>query len=175
MKHHHRVYLALGTNMGDRLGNIRTALSLIGDTMPLSAQSHIYESDPMYEMDQPEFLNMVCCVQTSLPPDQVLRILKSIEQRMGRTVTYRNGPRVIDIDLLFYGDSVVHLEEPDLIIPHARYAERGFVLQPMVDINPHYICPKMGKTMQYQLDSLKQTLKQQGQGLGLSVFQEGVF
>ena len=166
----HKVYLALGTNIGDRLYYLETALSEIDKVMPIVKRSPIYESDPMYETEQPQFLNMACCVQTALPPIDVLNHAKRIEKDMGRTETYRNGPRVIDIDVVFYGDKVVYLETPDLTIPHERYQERGFVLKPMVDLNADFVCPRTLKTMQQYLDDLMDTIANQNESLGISVY-----
>ena len=152
------VYLALGTNLGNREDNLKNALLLIGRKMPVVAKSWVYQSAPMYVASQPAFLNMACAVKTNLSPADVLRYAKSVESEIGRTPTYRNGPRVMDVDVLFYGDEIVKLKNPDLTIPHMRYAERTFVLQPMVDIAPDFVCPKTGKTMQCQMDILSEKL-----------------
>ena len=148
------VYLALGTNLGNREDNLKKALVLINKKMPVSAKSWVYQSAPMYVAQQPAFLNMVCAVKTDLSAQDVLRYAKAVESEIGRTPTYRNGPRVMEVEVLFYGDDVIALKNPDLIIPHMRYAERTFVLQPMVDIAPDFVCPKTGKTMQAQMDAL---------------------
>ena len=158
------VYLALGTNLGNREDNLKKALLLLGKKMPVVAKSWVYQSAPMYVPEQPAFLNMVCSVKTDLSAPDVLRYAKTIELEIGRTPTYRNGPRVIDVDVLFYGDEIIHVKNPDLTIPHMRYAERTFVLQPMVDINPDFVCPKTGKTMQSQMDELSKKLGAEERG-----------
>ena len=158
------VYLALGTNLGNREKNLKDALLLIGKKMPVIAKSWVYQSAPMYVATQPAFLNMACAVKTHLSPADVLRYAKSVESEIGRTPTYRNGPRVMDVDVLFYGDEVVNIKNPDLTIPHMRYAERTFVLQPMVDIAPDFICPKTGQTMQMQMDKLSEKLDAKERG-----------
>ena len=158
------VYLALGTNMGNREDNLKKALLLINKKMPVTAKSWVYQSAPMYVAEQPAFLNMVCAVKTDLSAPNVLRYAKGVESEIGRTPTYRNGPRVMDVDVLFYGDEIVTLKNPDLTIPHMRYAERTFVLQPMVDINPDFVCPKTGKTMQEHMDVLSKKLGAEKRG-----------
>lgn len=160
------IYLAIGTNVGDRVANIQNALSHINTVMPLCGQSPLYESDPMYEVAQPQFLNMVCCAKTHFTPTDVLHHAKEIEATMGRIATYRNGPRVIDIDVVFYGNTLIKIDNPDLTIPHQRYAERGFVVQPMADIAPNFKCPQTGYTMVEQLGRLRDSVGD----LGLSVF-----
>jgi 2-amino-4-hydroxy-6-hydroxymethyldihydropteridine diphosphokinase len=136
---HTLVYLALGTNLGDRRANLRAAVERLSPTVAVAAQSSIYETEPAYVADQPRFLNMVLRGHTSLAPHALLRFLKKIEQTLGRVASERYGPRLIDLDILLYGDAVV--DEPDLIIPHPRIAERPFVLVPLAELAPDLVLP----------------------------------
>lgn len=131
-----RVFLALGSNVGDRLGNIVSALRLLQRQVVITKLSAVYTSQPMYVLEQPEFYNMVIEVTTDLLPEELLQFCKEIEQSVGRVKRQRNGPREIDVDILFYGDRVV--SQPDLVVPHPRIAERPFVVVPLVEIAPEY-------------------------------------
>jgi 2-amino-4-hydroxy-6-hydroxymethyldihydropteridine diphosphokinase len=140
-----RVYLALGTNIGNRLENLKVALhSLPPDVIPLRI-SNVYETPPWGILDQPPFLNMAAEVETNLNPRELLVFLKSVEKKMGRKKVIRNGPRLIDLDILFYGDQVVH--DDDLEIPHPRMTERSFVLVPLADLAPDFIHPLLGESV----------------------------
>lgn len=141
----HRVFLALGANLGDRQGNILQALQYLQGKVEVLKVSSFYETDPVGFLDQPRFLNAVCEVETCIPPHDLLRLAKWVEQRMGRTVSFRNGPRPIDIDLILYGDLV--LDDPDLTVPHPRMDERAFVLVPLAEIAPEIADPRTGKTI----------------------------
>ncbi|BEI82000.1 hypothetical protein CcaverHIS002_0211600 [Cutaneotrichosporon cavernicola] len=147
-----RVFIAVGSNLGDRVGYVRRAVQLLQEGgCILVDTSRLYESAPMYVEDQERFLNGAVEIQTSLKPFELLRLLKRIELEVGRIKTYRNGPRVIDLDLVAYGNEVVHIgepgDEPDedgvgwLTVPHASLAEREFVLRPLADIAPDFTPP----------------------------------
>ncbi|ORE04842.1 Dihydropteroate synthase [Rhizopus microsporus var. microsporus] len=139
-------YIALGSNMGDRVGNINTALLQLekdGQSVVLDT-SYLYETPPMYHTDQPAFLNAVCKIATCLEPHALLDKLKGIEQDLGRQPTFRNGPRPIDLDILFYNDLVMSDER--LTIPHASIQEREFVLWPLCDIARDMEHPRLFKT-----------------------------
>jgi len=138
-------YLSLGTNLGDRLANLAAARAALEPLIHLTTSSSIYETTPWGVTDQPDFLNQVVQAHTRLHPHGLLSHLKSIEVDLGRLPTFRNGPRLIDIDILFYADWV--LDSPVLTIPHARLTERAFILVPLVEIAPDLCHPVTGKTM----------------------------
>ncbi|HEY9075827.1 MAG TPA: 2-amino-4-hydroxy-6-hydroxymethyldihydropteridine diphosphokinase [Anaerolineaceae bacterium] len=141
----HRVYIAMGTNLGDRAANLEKAIALLPpDAQPMRL-SPIYETEPWGYTDQPAFLNAVLEAETSLPPLDLLAALKRIESEIGRKPTFRYGPRLIDLDILFYDDLI--LEADNLVIPHPRLAERLFVLQPLADLAPDLRHPVSGLTI----------------------------
>lgn len=142
----HRVYLALGSNLGDRQANLAAALQRLCDFVPIEHVSSLYETEPVGYDDQPCFLNIACSGTTRLTERELLMAVKGIEHAMGRQPTVRNGPRLIDVDILLY-DRVV-MAEWDLIIPHPRMRERAFVLVPLVEIAPTVVDPVTGLTIQ---------------------------
>ncbi|MDP3062950.1 MAG: 2-amino-4-hydroxy-6-hydroxymethyldihydropteridine diphosphokinase [Chloroflexota bacterium] len=138
-------YLGLGANLGDREANLRRAISLLRRRMSVTRVSSFYETEPWGYADQPRFLNTACAVETSLPPTELLAAVKGVELEIGRVPTFHLGPRLIDIDILFYGDQVVKL--PELEVPHHAIAQRAFVLAPLAEIAPELVHPMLGKTM----------------------------
>jgi len=122
-------YVGIGSNMGDRIGYIKKAISEIRSTegINLLRSSSIYETDPMGGPEQGKFLNGVIEMATSLAPRDLLKELNRIEASLGRLRTVRNGPRTIDLDILYYGDEEIDL--PGLVIPHPRMGSREFVLK----------------------------------------------
>ena len=136
-----QVYLALGTNIGDRERNLKTAKDEMLSEATIVKESSIYVTPPWGYADQPDFLNQVIEVSTQLEPLPLLHFLKDIENRMGRKKLIRNGPRLIDLDILFYGDRVVDID--DLQIPHPRMEGRTFVLVPLSEIAPDLIHPML--------------------------------
>ena len=140
------VYLGLGANLGDRKGNILRAIDLLKERVAVERVSSLYESAPVGFTEQPDFLNAVYRVEAELPPSKLLAFGKRIEASMGRAPGFRNAPRLIDIDILLYGDEV--LRSPGLEIPHPRMAERPFVLVPLAEIAPKLPHPVLLKTME---------------------------
>lgn len=129
------VYISLGSNVGDREQQIVAAIQALGGRgIHALRQSSIYSTEPVDVATQSWFLNCVLEIETDLMPRQLLRTFKEIENELGRKHTVRRGPRVIDIDILLYGSSVIHT--PDLEIPHPRMTQRRFVLVPLVEIAP---------------------------------------
>jgi 2-amino-4-hydroxy-6-hydroxymethyldihydropteridine diphosphokinase len=130
----HRVFLGLGSNLGDRRLNLQQAVHLLGETINVERLSSVYDTAPMLVVDQPRFLNLVCEVSTELSPEDLLLQVKSIEHQLGRVAGPRFGPRLIDIDLLLYDELI--LESPSLTLPHPRMLERAFVLLPLSELVP---------------------------------------
>ena len=141
----HTVYLALGSNLGDRLANLKQAIAALTPQMDVKAKSQVYETPPWGHEDQPTFLNQAVKAKTYLDPEPLLKHLKRLEVALGRKESFPNGPRLIDIDILFYDDVV--LDTPLLTIPHPRLHERGFVLLPLMDIAPDLVHPLSNKTV----------------------------
>ena len=142
----HQLYFSLGTNLGDRLANLLNAISYLPPKVDPVVRSSIYESQPWGYSDQPAFLNQIIKAATNLEPLDLLAFFKSTEVQMGRQETFRFGPRLIDLDILFYDELV--LETPTLMIPHPRIAERAFILVPLAEIAPELIHPVLGKSIQ---------------------------
>ena len=140
------IYVALGTNLGDREANLANARESLPSEMRVVQTSSIYVTPPWGYEDQPDFLNQVLETRSTLEPIPLLAHLKSIEEQMGRLKTFRNGPRLIDLDILFYGQRVV--DEPELQIPHPRLQERAFVLVPLNEIAPDFIHPMLAVKVQ---------------------------
>jgi 2-amino-4-hydroxy-6-hydroxymethyldihydropteridine diphosphokinase len=147
----HTVYLALGSNLGSRHENLKEAMAALSPQLEIKAKSHIYETPPWGYEDQPRFLNQVLKAQTYLQPEPLLKHLKRLEIALGRKISFQNGPRRIDIDLLLYDDLVMNT--PSLTIPHPRMHERGFVLLPLMDIAPDLVHPVTKKTVREMVAS----------------------
>ncbi|MDP9341319.1 MAG: 2-amino-4-hydroxy-6-hydroxymethyldihydropteridine diphosphokinase [Actinomycetota bacterium] len=130
-------YLGLGSNLGDRLANLRRAVDLLGATPGITVvrSSRVYETDPVGGPSQPDYLNAVVEVATELGAVELLRACQAIEQELGRERAERWGPRTVDVDVLTYGREEVHLESPELDVPHPRMHERGFVLLPLLELD----------------------------------------
>lgn len=130
-----RCYLGLGSNLGDRLGNLRRAVELLADRpgVRLLRSSRVYETEPVGGPPQPRYLNAVLEIETELDPRGVLAACGEVEAALGRVRGERFGPRTIDVDVLTYGDE--RIAEPDLEVPHPRMHERGFVLAPLAELD----------------------------------------
>ena len=134
-------YIGLGSNVGDRMANLGDAVARIA-CMPdthVDHASHVFESEPAYQTDQPPFANAVIEIETLISPETVLAQLQQIEEDMGRVRAEENGPRVIDLDILLFGDEEIVTEE--LTIPHPRMLERAFVVTPLLEIAPRLRMP----------------------------------
>ncbi len=147
----HNVYLALGSNLGDRLSNLKEAISSLSPQMDVKAKSYVYETPPWGYENQSPFYNQVIKVKTYLEPERLLKHLKRLEVALGRQPSFQNGPRSIDIDMLFYDDQIMNT--PVLTLPHPRLHERGFVLLPLMDIAPDLIHPVRQKSVQEMIAS----------------------
>ena len=146
------VYLSIGSNLGFRYGNIRSAILDINKFASLFAISSVYSTKPVGFLAQPYFLNLVCSIKTAMDPLQLQERIKSLESYMGRVTIFKNGPRIIDIDILSYGDVLVDF--PQLQIPHPRMHERNFVLTPLEEIEPNFLHPLLRITVSDLLERL---------------------
>lgn len=153
MTDQHLIYLALGTNLGDRRSNLKEALQLLTDKVNIAAISQLYETAPAYVLNQPAFLNMAVKGYTDLLPADLLAYVKELETHIGREKAVRYGPRKIDLDILFYDDTVINIP-PHLHIPHPRMVERAFVLRPLADIAPDFLHPILKQTVRELLAEL---------------------
>ena len=158
-----KVYLGLGSNMGDSEALLRSALDELNrPDCRLLRVSSLYETEPIGFREQAWFLNLAAEFETELPPQQLLGRMQKIEMAMGRTRAIENGPRTIDIDILLFGDLVMKTE--GLEIPHPRYRERRFTLAPLAELNPGLRDPVTGRTTAEMLSSLTgQTARKRGQ------------
>jgi 2-amino-4-hydroxy-6-hydroxymethyldihydropteridine diphosphokinase len=151
------IFLALGSNLGDRARNLESALErLEAGGVRVQVRSSIYETAPQEFLDQPWFLNQVVRAETSLFPLQLLRLTQRIEREMGRERgpgAIPKGPRLIDIDILLFGQAAI--DTPQLVIPHAAMLERRFVLEPLVEIAPELRHPVIGKSFASVLPQVK--------------------
>jgi len=136
------VYLGLGSNLGDRQGNLDKALDLLSQRLRMGKISSFYDTEALGDTDQPRFLNLVCQAHTRLEPSGLLALVKGIEQKLGRAGK-SGAPRPIDIDILLYGEQVV--ETPELVVPHPKITERAFVLTPLAEIAPDLVHPVSGQ------------------------------
>jgi len=141
MNFYKTIYIGLGSNLGERLDYIKEAIDLIKKlpSRSVKAVSSIYESEPYGKTDQPKFLNCVLKLNTELEPLELLRKLKDIEKKIGRTEAGRWDPRIIDIDILLYDDLFVDL--PELKIPHPDMLNRDFVIKPLLELDESIVHP----------------------------------
>lgn len=148
-----RVYLGVGSNLGNRLQNLREALQRCETHLHITRVSSIYDTAPWGISAQPRFLNIVAQGETALQPHALLAFVKTIEAEMGRASTARYGPRVIDLDILLYDDLIFH--DAKLQIPHPRLAERRFVLTPLAELEPDLLHPQLEQTVSDLLTPLQ--------------------
>jgi dihydropteroate synthase/2-amino-4-hydroxy-6-hydroxymethyldihydropteridine diphosphokinase len=146
------VFLALGSNLGDRRANLVQAVQRLGQAVRIEALSSVYETPPWGVTEQPAFYNLALRGATTLTPGALLAFAKQIEQEMGRQPAVRYGPRLIDIDILFYNNLVYNSEA--LVLPHPRLHERAFVLVPLADIDPSLLHPVLGVSVTQLLGQL---------------------
>lgn len=141
------IFLGLGSNVGDRLRFLQKAAEAVSGFSATSVirSSAVYETEPVGEKEQPDFLNAVLEIESELPPQELFSRLKEIEKDLGRTQTVRWGPREIDVDLLYYGHLV--MEGENLRIPHPEVARRRFVLGPLAELAPDFRDPLQGRTV----------------------------
>jgi 2-amino-4-hydroxy-6-hydroxymethyldihydropteridine diphosphokinase len=148
-----RIYLGLGSNLGDRLQNLQDAVDGLGEFLTVVKASPVYETTPWGPVqDQPHFLNACLEAQTDLPVDQLLPAIKALEQQLGRGHTEKWGPHKIDIDLLFYDNEVKQVGER--YVPHRQIRQRVFVLRPLTDIAPDYVHPVHRQSVADLLDEV---------------------
>ncbi len=152
------VFIGFGSNVGDRVDFCDRAVTLLS-LLPhsrLIGVSLLYETEPVYDHAQPGegwFLNGVVQLETNLTPNSLLTVLREIERSLGRDEENRSGPRTIDLDILFYGQRVIH--DPGLVIPHARLHQRRFVLMPLSELDPLWMHPVLQRTMTQLLAEVK--------------------
>jgi 2-amino-4-hydroxy-6-hydroxymethyldihydropteridine diphosphokinase len=147
------VYLSLGSNVGDRVANLESAIERLREIGRLDAVSSLFETEPVELTDQRWFVNCAVAITTQLDPQQLIERLLEIEKRMGRQRTQAKGPRVIDLDILLFGDDVVDTHE--LTIPHPAMHKRRFVLEPLAQIAPSVVHPVLRQTVAELRDSLQ--------------------
>lgn len=154
----HRVFLGLGSNMGDSAATLEAAIEKIKDPyVKIQKTSSLYQTKAWGMIYQPDFLNQVLEIRTTYQPMQLLKHLQAIESELGRVRKVRWGPRTIDIDILFFDD--MKLYRDNLIVPHPYVEERMFVLEPMNEIAPHFIHPVQNKSIRILLQELKEREK----------------
>jgi len=147
-----RVYLSLGSNVGDRASQLLSAVGRLETTGRVVAVSSFYETEPVEFTPQPWFLNCAVALESSQTPQQLMDSILLIEQEMGRRRLQKKGPRTIDIDILLFDDAVV--DSPELTIPHPALHQRRFALKPLAEIAPDVLHPVLKKAVRELLEAL---------------------
>ena len=145
-------YIGLGSNLGDRMATLRTAIERLKSLGRVTRVSRLYQTEPVGYLEQPRFLNAVVALESALAPTDLLDALLAIERDLGRTRAFPNAPRTLDLDLLLLDDVI--LDTPELTLPHPRLHERGFVLVPLAEIASEMVHAGTGKTMRELLRAL---------------------
>ena len=145
-----RVAIALGSNLGDRESMLRQGVAAVDQHFRDLRVSSFHETDPVGVGNQPRFLNAAATGHTALSAHELLHVLLDIERRFGRERPFPRAPRTLDLDLILYGDLIA--DEPGLVVPHPRFRERAFVLEPLVEIAPDWTDPVTGRTMRELLE-----------------------
>ncbi len=145
MKKPQKAYISVGSNLGDRKANLKFAMSFLAKKAIALRNSSYFETEPVGFLDQPWFLNIAVEMETRLTPSELLSFCQEIERSRGRVRTFPNAPRILDLDILLYGDEIINRE--DLIIPHPRLSERRFVLEPLAEIAPDVLHPVLKKSI----------------------------
>ncbi len=140
-----KVFLALGSNIGNRSENLKKSIDLLSENVKIEKISKVYISKAVGYEEQPYFYNMALKGYTSLPPEKLLKFIKQVEKDVGRIYRFHWGPREIDIDILFYENMVINSKK--LTIPHPRIQERDFVLKPLMDLEPDFLHPVLKKSV----------------------------
>ena len=139
------IFIGIGSNLGDKEKNIRKAISLLKERCKILKLSSLYETEPVGYKNQNWFLNCAVQIKTGLKPQELLKFILSIENKLGRIRAIKNGPRTIDLDILFYGNKIIKTK--NLAIPHPRLHKRLFVLKPLADICPDFVHPVLNKSI----------------------------
>ena len=146
------VYLSLGSNLGDRASNLNAAITALGELDCILSTSSVYETEPVEFTAQPWFLNCAVGLSTQKMPKQLLSAILELEKEMGRRRIQKNGPRVIDIDILLFGNSII--DTKNLVVPHPAMHQRRFVLEPLAEIAPEIRHPVFKRTVRELRDAL---------------------
>lgn len=160
MEKWHQVYILLGTNMGDKQAQLQMALNVLSEGVcRLKNASSVYVTSPWGVTDQPEFLNQVIEIETTLAPTDLLKLTQQIEKAAGPPKAKKWGPRYLDVDILFYDDQII--DQPELQIPHPALHERDFTLIPLYEITPDLVHPRLQQTVGEMLEQSPDTTQVQ--------------